>query len=50
VELEQLVLNALWQVRPDGIKVDAYPQVVSMVVNLVILELTREEREGGTVR
>lgn len=45
MELEELVLNALQQVRPDGIKTEAYPQVVSMIINLVILELTKEQKE-----
>ena len=39
-EVELLVLNAISRVRPNGIEVDAYPQIVSMIINLVTLELT----------
>lgn len=41
MELEKLVLEALLVVRPDGIEKDAYPQVVKVVVNLVLLEVTK---------
>ena len=48
MDLEQLALNALQQVRPNGVGVESYPQVVAMIVNLVALELTKEqEKEGG---
>ena len=47
MELEQLALNALQQVRPNGVGVESYPQVVAMIVNLVILELTRGQEGGG---
>ena len=41
MDLEKLALEALLAVRPSGIEVDAYPQVVKVIVNLVLLEVTK---------
>ena len=31
-------------VRPNGLEVNAYPQMVQMIINLVVLELTKEAK------
>ena len=41
MELEKLVLDMLIQVRPKGIEPEAYPQLVSTLVGLIMLELTK---------
>ena len=41
MDLEQLVLETLSQVRPNGIEVEAYPEVARLIINLVTLELTK---------
>lgn len=40
-EVSKLAMLAVEQVRPNGIEKDAYPQIISMIVNLVVLELTK---------
>lgn len=41
MELKELCSAMLMQVRPKGVEVDAYPQVIEMLVNLIMLELTK---------
>lgn len=40
--LEEFVLNFLTHVRPKEIKLEEYPYVVEMVVNMIKLELTKD--------
>ena len=42
VEIKEL-LDLLMRIRPNGIEVDAYPQVVELLVNYTILQLTKKE-------
>ena len=42
MELEKRLLELLSNVRPEGIEVDAYPQIVSLLLSVVTLELTKK--------
>ena len=42
MDLEKRVLDLLTTVRPGGVEVEAYPFVVSTIINLVTLELTKK--------
>ena len=45
--LTKRLLDLLSSVRPNGIEPGAYPAIVEMLINAVILDLTNKDKKDG---